>query len=182
MKKTLFVLMILGGLLSFELAASEHASGSHNMEGHQMMNDHDITSMQKEIRGSMHTFLAGQPGDPDEVNQTIEVSMDDNMRFTPDQINVRAGDTVRFFVKNNGKLAHEMVIGTGEELKEHSETMREMPGMQHAEPNMIRLNPGQRGSLIWQFDKSGKVDFACLVPGHYEAGMFGSVDIQGDSR
>ncbi len=70
-----------------------------------------------------------------------------------------------------------MVIGSMTELKEHAEMMRNMPGMQHAEANMITLKPGQRGGLVWKFDQPGSVDFACLVPGHLEAGMVGKVTV-----
>ena len=99
------------------------------------------------------------------------------MRFVPDHVTVKAGETVRFFVKNLGKMPHEMVIGSMAELKEHAEMMRNMPGMQHAEPNMITLKPGQRGGLLWKFEQPGSVDFACLVPGHMEAGMVAKVTV-----
>jgi uncharacterized cupredoxin-like copper-binding protein len=118
---------------------------------------------------------AGRPGDPAKVDRTVDIGMDDTMRYNPDRIDVKAGETVRFFIKNNGKTDHEMVIGTLEELKEHAEMMRKMPSMQHAEPNMIRLAPGQRGGIVWQFDKAGTVNFACLIPGHMEAGMVGKI-------
>jgi uncharacterized cupredoxin-like copper-binding protein len=101
--------------------------------------------------------------------------MNDSMRFVPDAITVKAGETIRFFIRNNGKLPHELVIGSIAELKEHAEMMRKMPGMEHDEPNMITLKPGQRGGLVWKFDQPGSVDFACLVPGHMEAGMVGKV-------
>jgi uncharacterized cupredoxin-like copper-binding protein len=101
--------------------------------------------------------------------------MDDSMRYTPDKISVKAGETIRFLVRNSGKIQHEMVIGSMDELKEHAEMMRKMPGMEHDEPNMVTLKRGQRGDIVWQFDKQGSVDFACLIPGHIEAGMVGKV-------
>ena len=119
----------------------------------------------------------GKPGDPSKVSRTIEVVMDDTMQFTPAQIDVKAGETIRFFIKNTGKLQHEMVIGSLADLKAHAEEMKNMPGMQHVEPNMITLNAGQRGGLVWTFDQSGTVDFACLIPGHMEAGMVGKVTV-----
>lgn len=172
MKKTLSIL-ILGVLPAIAMAAGDHAGG-HGADGHPMMQGPDMSGMQKDT----HASIAGKPGDPAKVSRTLEVSMDDSMRFTPDKISVKAGETIRFFVKNTGKIQHEMVIGTLDELKEHAEMMRKMPGMQHAEPNMTTLKPGQRGGIVWQFDKSGKVDFACLVPGHMEAGMVGKVIVE----
>lgn len=166
MKKTLSILM-LGALPAIVWATGDHAGG-HGMQGH------DMAGMQNDA----HASLAGRPGDPAKVSRTVKVTMDDSMRYSPNKIDVKAGETVRFLVRNTGKIQHEMVIGSMDELKEHAEMMRQMPGMQHAEPNMITLKPGQRGGIVWQFDKSGKVDFACLVPGHMEAGMVGKVMVE----
>lgn len=149
------------------------ASGDH-MGGHEMEGMKGMESMSHNESES----AAGKPGDPTKVSRTIEVTMDDTMRFTPNQLSVNAGETIRFFLKNTGKVAHEMVIGTKDELKEHAEMMRKMPDMKHADANMTRLEPGQRGGIVWQFDKPGIVDFACLVPGHMEAGMVGAVKVE----
>jgi len=172
MNKALSIL-VLGVLPAIALAAGDHAGG-HGMDGRVMMQGHDMSGMSKDA----HTSMAGKPGVPSKVSRTIEVTMDDSMRYTPDKISVKAGETIRFFVKNAGKIQHEMVIGSMDELKEHAEMMRKMPGMQHAEPNMITLKPSQRGGIVWQFDKTGTVDFACLVPGHMEAGMVGKVMVE----
>ncbi|WP_342366251.1 cupredoxin family protein [Allopusillimonas ginsengisoli] len=99
------------------------------------------------------------------------------MRFTPSDIEVNAGGTVRFLIKNTGKIPHELVIGTIADLKAHAAEMQKMPGMQHAEPNMITLAAGKVGGLVWHFNQAGTVDFACLIPGHMEAGMVGKVKV-----
>jgi len=120
----------------------------------------------------------GQPGDPAKVDRVIDMTMNDTMRFTPDRITVKAGETVRFVLKNVGKVPHEFVIGPMDELREHAEMMRRMPGMKHDEPNSITLEPRQIGGVVWQFDRPGTVDFACLIPGHFEAGMVGKVRVE----
>lgn len=112
------------------------------------------------------------------MTRTVEIVMDDTMRFTPATIEAKAGETIRFFLKNEGKVKHEMVIGTLDELREHAEMMRKMPDMQHTDPNSATLAPGQRGGLVWQFTQAGTVDFACLIPGHFEAGMVGKVTVR----
>jgi uncharacterized cupredoxin-like copper-binding protein len=117
----------------------------------------------------------GVPGDAAKVARTIAVNMTDNMRFTPARIAVRQGETIRFKVTNLGKLRHELVLGTEQALKEHYEVMKKNPEMEHDEPNMVTLAPAKTGEIVWQFTKSGKVDFACLQPGHYDAGMKGQV-------
>jgi uncharacterized cupredoxin-like copper-binding protein len=120
----------------------------------------------------------GKPGDPKQVSRTIQVRMSDDMKFAPANINVKRGETIRFAVRNAGQIKHEMVIGSMAELKQHAELMRKMPGMEHADPNMVTLDPGKSGELIWQFTKAGRFDFACLQPGHFEAGMMGTVSVK----
>ena len=120
----------------------------------------------------------GRPGDPAKVARTIEIVMGDDLRFTPAQIKVKAGETIRFFLRNTGKTEHELVIGSMAELKEHADMMRAHPDMKHDEPNMARVAPGKRGGLVWQFTKAGTVDFACLLPGHFEGGMRGQVRVE----
>lgn len=120
----------------------------------------------------------GKPGDPAKVTRTINVEMNDSMRFKPATINVKRGETIKFVLKNTGKLEHEFVLGEAKSLKEHAELMRKFPEMEHAEPNQIEVEPGQSGELVWQFSKPGKFDFACLIPGHFEAGMKGKVAVK----
>lgn len=128
--------------------------------------------------GNEHRSHAGQPGDPGNVTRTVNVSMNDDMRFKPSRLSIKKGETVRFVVRNLGKTQHEMVIGNSAELREHAEMMRKMPEMIHTGENQLSLEPGQRGTIVWQFDKPGTVDFACLVPGHFEAGMIGKIVVK----
>jgi uncharacterized cupredoxin-like copper-binding protein len=154
--KTPIIRLLLSALPALTTAAGSH-HGGHAMHGNQQAS------------------AVGTPGKAADVRRTVEIKMNDSMRFVPDAITVKAGETIRFFIRNNGKLPHELVIGSIAELKEHAEMMRKMPGMEHDEPNMITLKPGQRGGLVWKFDQPGSVDFACLIPGHMEAGMIGKV-------
>jgi uncharacterized cupredoxin-like copper-binding protein len=119
----------------------------------------------------------GKPGTAAKATRTVNVDMTDGMRFTPGDIRVKQGETVRFVVKNSGQLKHELVLGTEKELKEHYEAMKKNPEMEHADPNMVTLGAGKSGEIVWQFTKAGKVDFACLQPGHYDAGMKGAVTV-----
>lgn len=119
----------------------------------------------------------GQPGAAGKVTRNIKVDMSDNMRFTPETLTVKAGDTIRFVVSNNGKVRHEMVFGTEAQLKAHYAAMLKNPEMEHADDNQISLEPGKSGELIWTFTQAGTVNFACLQPGHYDAGMKGSVTV-----
>jgi uncharacterized cupredoxin-like copper-binding protein len=168
MKKTLSI-VFLSVLPAFTFATGNHGGG-HGAPAHGMPG-HDMSAVSNAPSSS------GQPGDPAKVTRTIELTMHDTMRFTPEEIQVRSGETVRFVIKNTGNIPHEMVIGSVADLRAHAAEMQKMPGMLHAEPNMITLGPGTIGDLVWQFEEPGTVDFACLIPGHMEAGMVGKVTV-----
>ncbi len=117
----------------------------------------------------------GIAGDAQSVQRTLRVTMSDKMRFTPDRFTVKQGDTVRLVIKNQGKLLHELVIGTETELEAHAALMVKFPDMQHDEPYMAHVPPGQSGQLVWTFNRPGTFKFACLIAGHYQAGMTGQI-------
>ena len=120
----------------------------------------------------------GRAGDAKKVARTIVVGMDDSMHFTPGDLRVRQGETVKFVVRNNGKIMHEMVIGTMQELKAHAELMRKHPGMEHDEAYMAHVAPGKTETIVWQFGKVGEFHYACLIPGHLEAGMIAKITVE----
>jgi uncharacterized cupredoxin-like copper-binding protein len=120
----------------------------------------------------------GREGNPKKVTRVIKLGMTDAMRYTPSEVVVKRGETVRFILHNEGKILHEMVLGTPEELKEHAELMQKFPDMEHADANMAHVKPGAKGEIVWQFTKPGQYQFACLMPGHFEAGMVGHVTVK----
>lgn len=120
----------------------------------------------------------GLPGETTEVERTVVVDMADTMRFSPASLSVKQGETVRLVVRNQGKLRHELTLGTIADLKEHAALMLKHPNMQHTDPNMVQVEPGEVKEVVWKFSKAGEVDFACLQPGHFEAGMKGSVQVE----
>jgi uncharacterized cupredoxin-like copper-binding protein len=102
----------------------------------------------------------------------------DTMRFSPARIDVAVGETLRFVVVNTGKLRHEFVIGTTQENDRHAAMMMKFPDMQHDEPYMAHVDPGRRGEIVWTFNRAGAFDFACLIAGHYQAGMVGKIVVE----
>jgi uncharacterized cupredoxin-like copper-binding protein len=121
----------------------------------------------------------GRSGDPAKVGRTIDVAMEDTMRFVPSRLVVKRGETVRFVVANRGQMLHELVLGTPEALRKHAEEMRKSPNMaHHADSGAVHVQPGAKGELVWTFDKPGAFAYACLVPGHMEAGMVGAVEVK----
>ena len=119
----------------------------------------------------------GIAGNPAEVARTVTLDMSDAMRFTPDTLSVEEGDTVRFVVRNTGRMLHEMVIGTPDELAKHAAMMVTFPGMEHDAPYMLHVDPGKTGEIVWHFNRAGRFEFACLIAGHYEAGMRGTLTV-----
>jgi len=119
----------------------------------------------------------GKAGDPKKVVRTIKVDMSDQMRFTPAALTIRQGETIKFVVTNSGKTMHEFVLGTLPELKEHAALMKKFPNMEHDEPYMAHVPPGKTETIVWQFSKGGEFHFGCLLPGHFEAGMVGKINV-----
>ncbi len=119
----------------------------------------------------------GIAGDAKAAKRTINIAMTDQMRFLPDKIEVKQGETIKFVLKNEGKMLHEMVIGTKKELEEHAALMLKFPNMEHEEPYMAHVAAGKSGAIIWTFNRAGDFDFACLIAGHYQAGMVGKISV-----
>ena len=119
----------------------------------------------------------GIAGDAKAAKRTIEVKMTDNMRFSPDRLEVKQGETIRFVIRNDGKLLHEYVIGTKKDLDEHAALMIKFPGMEHDEPYMAHVAAGTTGEIVWTFNRAGDFDFSCLIAGHYQAGMVGKIRV-----
>lgn len=148
-------------LMTIALSSSAFAGGNHaGGHGH----DDEETAI-------------GKPGVAARVNRSITIEMNDSMRYAPADVQVKQGETIRFVVKNVGKVKHELSLGTQQELLEHLEQMKKFPDMEHDEPSKVTLAPGKQGEIIWQFTKAGTVNFACLMPGHYEAGMKGAIKV-----
>jgi uncharacterized cupredoxin-like copper-binding protein len=123
----------------------------------------------------------GSPGKMAEVARTVEVIASDNMRFTPGSFLIKQGETIRFVVKNAGKTAHEFSIGDRSAHRAHGAMMKSMAGMQHADSETtVLLEPGETKTLVWKFDKrpTSALEFACNLPGHYEAGMKAQVELR----
>lgn len=130
----------------------------------------------------MKEMMIGMPGDASMVTRTIEVTMketdDGDMIFEPSTMNISQGETIRFAIKNAGELQHEFVLDTIKENEMHKEMMVKFPEMEHDDPNAVRLDAGEEGEIIWSFTTAGSLEFACLIPGHYGAGMHGDVVVE----
>lgn len=153
-------------LLVIALLATPLAGMAHDGTGHPKSGT--VKREQKEW---------GIAGDAKAVKRTISITMTDNMRFTPDHIAVKQGEVVRFVIKNSGKMLHELVIGTKAQLDAHAAMMVKFPNMDHDEPYMTHVKPGATGEIIWNFNRAGDFDFACLIAGHYQAGMVGKIKV-----
>ena len=126
-------------------------------------------------------FSAGEPGNLKKPARTVTVVMSDDdgtMRFSPDRLDVKKGEQVRFVIQNKGELKHEFTLATVEDNNKHAELMQKYPDMEHDDPNAKSVDPGKTAEILWRFSKSGTFEFACLIPGHREAGMHGTVAVK----
>ena len=126
-------------------------------------------------------FAAGEPGNPKKPARTVVITMregDGTMFFNHNHVEVRRGEQIRFVLQNSGELDHEFVLATTKENDKHAELMKKQPEMEHDDPNAKRVAPKKSGELIWRFTKAGTYEFACLIPGHREAGMHGTVVVK----
>ena len=160
--------LALAGALAIA-AGAVHAHGEGKEEQSGMKMEHYADAEE-------HPF--GKSSDPAKAVKTIEVDMSDTLRFEPARIEVKRGEPVRFVVHNEGKLMHEMVLGTEESLAQHAAMMKKFPGMEHAEPYMAHIAPGDTGEMGWTFTEPGEYRYGCLVPGHFDAGMVGRIVVK----
>ncbi|HVV80409.1 MAG TPA: cupredoxin family protein [Pseudolabrys sp.] len=127
-------------------------------------------------------FSAGEPGEAKKPARIVPVTMketsDGKMLFFPNSIEVRKGEQVRFVITNAGAVTHEFVLASKTDNDKHAALMQKYPDMEHDDPNGKTLQPGQKAEMIWKFSKAGTFEFACLIPGHREAGMLGSVNVK----
>lgn len=125
-------------------------------------------------------FAWGEPADPGEADRVVNVRMLDELRFDPASIEVQVGETITFEVVNNGQIAHDFTLGDEATQDAHDAEMAEgMASMGHDEPNSMVLDPGETGRLTWHFSTAGSTLYGCHIPGHYAAGMVGTIAIAG---
>ncbi len=132
---------------------------------------------------SHKSFAAGEPGDPKKpVVRTIEVTMhetdDAKMLFNPDRVEIKRGEQVQFVLRNIGQVDHEFMLDSVANNAKHKIQMEKNPDMEHDDPNGKRLAPATSNEIVWRFTKAGTFEFACLIPGHYESGMKGTVVVK----
>ena len=168
MKLSILIASVTISLIPFSMA---HAHGKKADQ-----NDHDTVS---EVVKEQKPW--GIAGNADEVTRTIDVAMLDTMQFEPASLQVQQGETIRFIARNDGAVLHEFVLGTTQTNDEHAELMVRFPGMEHDEPYMAHVDPAASGEIIWTFNRDGEFDFACLIAGHYQAGMRGTISVMSNS-
>jgi uncharacterized cupredoxin-like copper-binding protein len=126
-------------------------------------------------------YSAGVPGNAKKPARTVTVVMSDTdgaMKFSPDRLDIKKGEQVRFVIENKGALKHEFTLASVKDNDAHAEMMKKFPDMEHDDPNAKSVDPGKTAEIVWRFTKKGTFEFACLIPGHREAGMHGSVTVK----
>ena len=126
-------------------------------------------------------YSAGVPGNAKKPARTVTVVMSDDegaMKFTPDRLDIKKGEQVRFVIQNKGALKHEFTLASVKDNDKHADMMKKFPDMEHDDPNAKSVDPGKTAEIVWRFTKTGTFEFACLIPGHREAGMHGTVTVK----
>ena len=153
------------------------------------------------VADAAHAYAFGQAAPASKATRTVEVTLQD-ISFSPKSIDVKAGETVRFVLVNKGQLLHEFNLGDAAMHAEHQKEMLqmqasgmltstgmgkmdhsamghgEMGGMKHDDPNSVLVEPGKTAELTWTFTKATDLEFACNLPGHYQAGMVGKLTVE----
>lgn len=134
-----------------------------------------------EHEGGHDEYAIGMKGQKAKAKRSVTISMretdEGKMVFEPKILRFRKGETVALNFINKGETDHEFVMDTQENVLKHKIVMEKNPDMEHADDNSLRLAPGKKGQIVWMFSKDGEYSFACLIPGHYEAGMHGNMSV-----
>ena len=126
-------------------------------------------------------FSAGTPGDPNKPARTIVVTMKQEyglMEYAPNRIEVKRNEQIRFVLKNVDKESHEFLLATAADNRKHAAIMKKHPEMEHDDPNAKTVAAGRESEILWRFNKPGTFEFVCLIPGHREQGMVGTVRVK----
>lgn len=191
MKKTLLSIVIGSAFVTFGYvsAASDHNDMGHGgasntmQEQHKSMAGMDHGKMQEQhgTNSSVHDSkgnLTGEPGKERNVSRIITVTADDTMRFFHEPLNVKKGETIQFVVTNKGTMTHEFTIATKDEQKKHGKMMMNNVGMHHGPGgNSITVQPNESMTIIWKFGSAQQIEAACNIPGHYQAGMYSTINV-----
>lgn len=185
-----FLLLTISTQPAVAQGAEDNSASMNGMDRSSMhgmsMDTKSMEGMQHDMLPSMphgqdsekhHASVAGRPGDEKQIDRTIKVSASDNLRFKPESLSVKQGETIRFTVTNSGKMAHAFVIATPQQQQDYQQMMERMPTMPQSGSNAITVEPGKTRTLIWQFTQPGIVQFACHEAGHYAAGMVGNINV-----
>jgi len=183
------------------IAAGAHSGGHDTKKDDDAEKGHGAKMGHGTEKGGGHAMAIGEPGDAAKVDRTIAITMSDNF-FEPEKLAVKEGETIRFVITNKGEFLHEFNIGTATMHAAHQSEMAKMMEsgmltptgidhskmmmgsgggkmmMQHNDPNSVLVEPGKKAEVIWRFSKVAKLEFACNVPGHYESGMMGAIQIK----
>ncbi len=175
MKKTLITLALAltttTAFAQMDHSNMDHADMDHSNMKHENM-DHskmDHSNMM-DMPGMSAVGMPAKGAKPDKV---VHVILGDDMtiKFKKD-VKIEPNDVVQFVVMNTGKINHEFTIGSAKEQLEHREMMKAMSGdHMHDSGNSVTVEPGKAKQLLWHFHGDNKVEFACNIPGHAEAGM-----------
>jgi uncharacterized cupredoxin-like copper-binding protein len=147
----------------------------------------NIAALKRNDRDGSIALICPSGGDfwsaPDagHVRRTAQITMQESngtMSYRPKALEVRRGEQIKFVITNAGMLAHEFILANTADNLKHAALMKKYPDMEHDDPNGKTVQPGAKAEMLWRFTKTGTFEFSCLIPGHREAGMVGTVTVK----
>lgn len=118
----------------------------------------------------------GEAAMSEDADRTIEVRTLDALAFAPETLEVEQGEVITFVITNEGEMPHDFTLGDEAIQEQHEEEMSS--GMAaHDHPYGVFLEPGETKEITWRFTNPGEFLFGCHVPGHYKAGMVGTIAV-----
>lgn len=119
----------------------------------------------------------GEPADASQADRTIHIVGNDQLQFDPETVDVQVGETIAFEIENTGSVDHEFVLGSADYQEEHEEEMQSGEMEMGHEPNELEVPAGETATLAWHFTGAGTTEFGCHEPGHFPAGMVGTITV-----
>ncbi|MBE4573285.1 copper-binding protein [Vibrio navarrensis] len=149
----------------------DHSKMDHGKVDHSKMDHSSMMGME----GMSDVGMPAKGAKPDKV---VHVILSDDMKITfKKEVTIEPNDVVQFVVMNTGKIDHEFSIGSAAEQLKHREMMKQMGNHTHDSGSTVTVQPGKAKQLLWHFHGDNKVEFACNIPGHAEAGMVKSIEL-----
>jgi uncharacterized cupredoxin-like copper-binding protein len=124
--------------------------------------------------GALVVGAAALPDSGGSETRTIVVRIE-HSQFQPSDLSFKRGEAVRFVIRNDDPIDHEFILGDQEVQERHEDGREQEHG---AIPGEISIDAGKEASTTYVFERRGSFIYGCHLPGHYDYGMKGTVQVR----